>query len=103
MRRGSIIGTWTTPKPGLELPFAHEHDAEVQALVAQVRERVPRVDRDRRQDREDLAVKALVERRERRGELLRLDDDDPLLGELGQQLRLEVLAHLLDELVDARR
>ena len=50
----------------LALALAREHHAEVQALVANVRERVARVDRDRRQDREDLVVEALVERGERR-------------------------------------
>ena len=48
-------------EPVLERPLAREHDAEVQALVSHLRERVARVDRDRREDREDLVVEARVE------------------------------------------
>ena len=43
---------------------AREHHTEIQALVAQVRKRVPGVDRDGRQDREDVVLEARVEQSE---------------------------------------
>ncbi len=39
-------------EPRLVRTLAHEHDAEVQTLVSHLRERVARVDRDRREDQE---------------------------------------------------
>ena len=71
----------------LDRPLALEHDAEVEALVPEVRERVAGVDGDRREDREDLVVEARVELGQRLGRKnLGLHEEDPLLGELREQV-----------------
>ncbi len=67
---------------GLQRPFAQEHHPDVEALVAHLGERVPRVDRDGGQDREDFVVKARVQACERLGvEVIWLDEDDPRVGQ----------------------
>src|SRR4029078_2799843 len=48
----------------LRLALAREHDAEVQALVAHMRERMARIDRDGREDREELVMEAVLKNRE---------------------------------------
>ncbi|EYF01279.1 Hypothetical protein CAP_8433 [Chondromyces apiculatus DSM 436] len=72
----------------LPLVLPREHDPEVDHLVPQVRERVPRVHREGRQHREDVGPEALVERGLRRGlQVLGLHQHDPRL----LQRREEVL------------
>ena len=92
-------------EPRLGLAFAREHDAEVQALVADVRERMARVDRDRREDREDFVVETLVERRERIGrERVGAHEQERAVGpERGQEAAHEPRHLLADQLVNARR
>ncbi len=86
----------------LPLVLAGEHDAEVDALVAEVGERVPRVDRERRQHREDVGAEALVEEGEIGGrQLLRPDDDDACAPERGHELGVPEPVGAVDERVDA--
>ncbi len=85
----------------LAAAVAIEHDAEVQGLVAEVRERVTRVDGDRREDREDLALEPGVERPQLGlVELLRFHEQNPVVGELRNDV-LEALRLRLDELMHA--
>jgi hypothetical protein len=63
----SIAGTWITPK----------HDAKVDRLVPQVRERVARVDGERCKHRKNLGAETFIEGSKLvRLELLRPDDHD---------------------------
>ena len=84
--------------------FTRKHHADVEALVANVRKRVTRVDRDGRENREELAMESLVQLRERcRRQALRLQDDEPSLPELWQKILRERGELALDELVHAER
>ena len=64
-----------------------ESHGQVQGLVAQVGERVPRVQRDGRQDREYLAPEVLVhERRRARRQLLQAEEPHTRALEIGQHV-----------------
>ena len=84
--------------------LAREHDAEVEALVAQVRERVPGIDRDRREHREDVVVEALVEAGELVGrEIRRLDEHRRPRARARERARRSSSWYCgVDELVGAR-
>ena len=105
MRRGEHRRHLDDAEPRLvPLVLAREHDAEVEALVAHVRERVPGVDRDRREDREDLVVEALVEGGELVGrELVGLDEHRRRrAASAGMSSAFQQLVLRVDELVGAR-
>ncbi len=87
----------------LPVVLPREHDPEVDRLVAEVRKRVAGIDRQRRQHREDVGAKALVEGRElERSQLLRADDDDACPLHRRENLGVEELVGRVNEGVDAR-
>src|SRR3954447_19424906 len=85
----------------LRLRVAHE-DGERQRQVRDVGERAPQTDRQRREDREDLAPEALVERLALVGaDLVHADDADVVLGQGRAHLVLRAARLALVELEDA--
>ncbi len=85
-------------------PLAPQEQGDVEGLVAQVRERVPGVDGERRERREHV-VREVGARRGGllRGEVARRHDEQPGAGELGNELLAPGPPSLLDERVRARR
>ena len=85
----------------LRLRVAHE-DRERQREVGDVGERAPETDRQRREDREDLAPEALVERVALLGaDLVHPDDADAVLGQRRAHLVLRAARLALVEVEDA--
>jgi hypothetical protein len=77
---------------------AHEH-AERERQVGDVREGAAEADGERRQDREDLAAEAIVERAPLlSADVVDADDADAVLGQRGPQLELEAARLALDVL-----
>ena len=87
MNRGRSSGTLTRMNRGCSLDAVGGDDADVQGERRQKRERGGRADRDRCQERLDLAPEALRQRSQLAARaLLHRDDADALRGERGTQL-----------------
>ena len=80
-RRGRICGTLTRAKPRSPVSGSRRPDRDREAQRRDVRERMPGIDRERRQDREDLVEEALAERLVVLGDRGVVEELDALGGE----------------------
>ena len=103
-QRGRILGTFTRAKRSSPSAPA-QHDREREAQVRDVGERMPGIDRERREDREDVGVEVGVELLPVRPAVGRPElrmEHHPVIGQCRQHLVMQAARCCRDQLPDRR-